>query len=103
MEIDDVDPVALTEDVTLHLRVPTPGLVAEMDAGLQQLLHSHDSHAVLLPIGCRHLRGARRRRWVTRRCSSVSRIVRSAGGGSNVQSRPSPPERPPAARAPYGR
>jgi len=33
-EVDDVDAVALREDVRLHLRVPAPGLVAEVDAGL---------------------------------------------------------------------
>ena len=51
VQIDDVDAVALTEDESLHLRVPAPGLVAEVDAGLQQLLHRDDSHGVLLPIG----------------------------------------------------
>src|SRR5579864_7067518 len=39
LQVDDVDPVPLAEDVRLHLRVPAPGLVAEMNAGLQQLLH----------------------------------------------------------------
>src|SRR6266540_2230733 len=46
LQIDDVDAVALTEDETAHLRVPTARLVAEMDAGLQQLLHGDDSHGV---------------------------------------------------------
>jgi len=44
VEIDDVDPVALTEDETTHLRVPAPGLVAEMNSGLQELLHAYDGH-----------------------------------------------------------
>ena len=35
VQVDDVDPVALAEDETPHLRVPAPGLVAEMDSGLQ--------------------------------------------------------------------
>jgi hypothetical protein len=48
-KIDDVDAVALAEDETAHLRVPAPGLVAEMDSGLQQLLNSEFSH-VLLPL-----------------------------------------------------
>jgi hypothetical protein len=39
LEIDDVNPVALTEDVFLHLGIPAAGLVAEVHSGLQQLLH----------------------------------------------------------------
>ena len=35
LDVDDVDAVALSEDETTHLRVPTPGLVTEMDSGLQ--------------------------------------------------------------------
>ena len=42
LQIDDVDAVALTEDEPLHLRVPAPGLVAEVDTGLEQLLHGDD-------------------------------------------------------------
>jgi len=34
-EVDDVDPVALAEDVLLHLRVPALRLVSEVDAGLE--------------------------------------------------------------------
>src|SRR5207245_5980692 len=44
-EVDDVDPAALGEDVPAHLGVPPPGLVPEMDARLQQLLHGNDGHA----------------------------------------------------------
>ena len=40
-QVDDVDPVALAEDVAAHLRMPAAGLVAEMDAGLQQLLDAY--------------------------------------------------------------
>ena len=43
-EVDDVDAVALAEDESAHLRIPTARLVAEMHAGLQQLLDSHLSH-----------------------------------------------------------
>ena len=43
-EIDDVDAVALTEDEAAHLGVPTSRLVAEMNAGLQQLLDTDLSH-----------------------------------------------------------
>ena len=39
LQIDDVDPVALRENVAAHARVPSPGLVAEVNAGLQQGLH----------------------------------------------------------------
>src|SRR5205085_8226523 len=39
LEVNDVDAVALAEDVLLHLRVPAPDLVAEVDAGLQELFH----------------------------------------------------------------
>src|SRR6185312_582119 len=42
LQVDDVDPVALPEDEALHLRVPAPGLVTEVDPGLQQLLHGDD-------------------------------------------------------------
>ncbi len=41
-EVDDVDPAALAEDVPAHLGVPATGLVAEVDAGLQQLPHGDD-------------------------------------------------------------
>ena len=44
LEIDDVDAVALAEDEALHLRVPAPGLVSEVDAGLEHLAHGDDSH-----------------------------------------------------------
>ena len=44
VEVDDVDAVALTEDETLHLRVPPTGLVPEVDTGFQHLAHRDDSH-----------------------------------------------------------
>ena len=43
-EVDDVDAAALAEDEPLHLRVPAARLVAEVDAGLQEVLHGHDRH-----------------------------------------------------------
>ena len=43
-EVDDVDAVALREDVRLHLRVPAAGLVSEVDAGLEQLAHRDGGH-----------------------------------------------------------
>ena len=44
LQVDDVDAAALGEDEALHLRVPAAGLVAEVDAGLQQFLHGNDGH-----------------------------------------------------------
>jgi hypothetical protein len=44
LEVDDVDAVALREDETLHLRVPTTGLVSEVDTALEELAHGHDGH-----------------------------------------------------------
>src|SRR3546814_19686028 len=35
-EIDDVDPVAIAENIRLHLGVPAVGLVAEMRSSLEQ-------------------------------------------------------------------
>ena len=43
-QVDDVDGVAFGEDVSLHLRVPAPGLVPEVDAGFEQLAHGYDGH-----------------------------------------------------------
>ena len=43
-QVDDVDPVDLAGDVTPHVRVPTTGLVAEMNSGLQQFLDSYLGH-----------------------------------------------------------
>src|SRR6185312_9054686 len=48
LQVNDVDAVALAEDVLLHLRVPTPGLVPEVDSGLQQFLHRDFYQANLL-------------------------------------------------------
>ena len=41
-EVDQVDAPALTEDVAAHLGVPATRLMAEVDAGLQQLSHRDD-------------------------------------------------------------
>ena len=38
-EVDDVDAVADAENVGRHLRVPPPRVMAEMDAGFEQLAH----------------------------------------------------------------
>ena len=50
LQVDDVDAVALGEDVLSHLGVPAAGLVAEVNAGLQQLLHGDDCHFVFPPL-----------------------------------------------------
>ena len=42
LQVDDVDAVALGEDEALHLRVPAAGLVPEVHAALEQLLHGDD-------------------------------------------------------------
>ena len=42
LEVDDVDASALGEDEAAHLRVPASRLVAEVDAGLQELSHGYD-------------------------------------------------------------
>jgi hypothetical protein len=40
-QVDDVDLVAVTEDVWCHLRVPETGLVAEVNTGLEHLTHGY--------------------------------------------------------------
>ena len=42
LQVDDVDAIALGEDEALHLRVPPPGLVPEVDAALKELTHGDD-------------------------------------------------------------
>jgi hypothetical protein len=37
LQVDDVDAVAGAEDVLLHLRVPPAGVVAEVNARLEEL------------------------------------------------------------------
>ena len=44
LEVDQVDTVALAEDESAHLRVPPTGLVPEVDARAQQLLHGYNGH-----------------------------------------------------------
>src|SRR5262249_18443613 len=55
-EIDDVDSVAHAEDGGRRLGVPAPGMVAEMDAGLEQLAHAGSGNwhlSVLFRLGRR--------------------------------------------------
>ena len=46
-EVDDVVATTLAEDETAHLGVPAARLVAEVNAGLQQLRDAYLSHGVL--------------------------------------------------------
>ena len=46
-EVDQVDAGSLTEDEAAHLWIPAARLVAEVNAGLQQLLDSYLSHGLL--------------------------------------------------------
>ena len=48
LEVDDVNAGALSENETLHFRVPTAGLVAEVCSGFQHLTHADNSHVLLL-------------------------------------------------------
>ena len=44
LQIDDVDLVACTKDVLIHLWIPKTGLVAKVRAGLQQIAHAYLCH-----------------------------------------------------------
>ena len=44
LQVNDVDAVALPENIPGHFGVPTAGLVTEVYAGLQQFSHGDDSH-----------------------------------------------------------
>ena len=64
-QIDDVDAATLTMDEAAHLGVPAARLVAEVNAGLQQLRYAYLSHEVL-PLLCDWMPcGRRRTRWTT--------------------------------------
>src|SRR6266545_2537091 len=41
LQVNNVDAIALAENVFLHLRIPAPNLVAEMHASLQEFFHSN--------------------------------------------------------------
>ena len=58
LQVDDVDAAALAEDEALHLRVPAARLVAEMDAGLQELSHADGQGGSFLSV-CVVLRWSR--------------------------------------------
>jgi len=48
LKVDDVNAVALTEDVFLHLGVPALGLVPEVDSSFEQLFHGDGSQKTSL-------------------------------------------------------
>jgi hypothetical protein len=58
-EIDDVDLVALAEDVFGHLRIPVPRLVAEMDSGFQHLTHRYRHRHTPFRVGPRPADGSK--------------------------------------------
>ena len=39
LKVDDVNAVAHAENIRLHLRIPTTGVVTEVNAGFQKLAH----------------------------------------------------------------
>src|SRR5439155_4850720 len=45
-QVDDVDQIAFAVDVRPHLGIPPAGAVSEVDAGLDQVLHLDDGHAL---------------------------------------------------------
>src|SRR5690606_22890172 len=60
LQIDDVDAVAVGEDEPLHLRVPATGLVPEMRAAVEQLLHGYDSHCSRISLSLPGVAASRR-------------------------------------------
>ena len=50
LQVDDVDPVALAEDVLLHLRIPALGLMTEVNASFQKLFHRNRDRQVNPPF-----------------------------------------------------
>ena len=53
LQVDDVDAVAVGEDEPLHLGIPATGLMPEVGAAVQQLLHGYNSHGRPCPSCCR--------------------------------------------------
>ena len=48
LEVDDMNFIARSENVLIHLRVPEASLVAKVRAGLQQLAHAYLCHNLSL-------------------------------------------------------
>ena len=53
-QIDDVNTVALAENKPLHFRIPTAGLVSEVDSSIEQLTHRHDWRHGVSPLPAVH-------------------------------------------------
>src|SRR5262245_35302620 len=49
LQIDNVNAIPSAKYIRLHLRVPTAGLMSEMDSCLQQLLHRNFAHYCFSP------------------------------------------------------
>src|SRR4029079_15376412 len=77
LQVDDVDAAALVEDEALHLRVPAARLVAEVNPGLQQLLHGDDCHDLSFRLLAIHRRA---RTEPERRPGTPVRRPRRVGG-----------------------
>src|SRR5207245_5592522 len=50
LQVNDIDPVALAEDVLLHLRIPALGLMTEVHASFQKLFHRNRDRQVNPPL-----------------------------------------------------
>src|SRR5262249_29988089 len=50
LQVNDVDPIALAEDVLLHLRIPALGLMTEVHASFQKLFHRNRDRQVNPPL-----------------------------------------------------
>ena len=92
-QVDDVDAAALTEDETAHLRVPAARLVAEVDAGLQQLPDAyvgHEEFSLWVCVGAAPggVEGARTRRQAPGRAatSAGSHECPGSGDGESISS-----------------
>jgi hypothetical protein len=88
-QVDDVDAVAGAEDVLLHLRVPPAGVVAEVDAGLEELahrdrgrrrgvLHRFHGRVPFVPLGLRRVVGPETPRRARKRTSATVGIEERA-------------------------
>ena len=47
LKVNNVNAIALAEDVFLHLRIPAPNLVAEMYAGFQEFFHRNRNQTLI--------------------------------------------------------
>jgi hypothetical protein len=51
LQINDMDAIALCENIRLHTGIPLVGAVTEMDAAFQQRFHGYNSHFFSLQLG----------------------------------------------------